>query len=54
MTVPAPVSLGMGEVQLEPLSEAHTDALAQASADGDIGALTYTSAPQATAASALA
>lgn len=44
----SPVVLQAGGVRLEPLSYAHIDGLIVASADGDIGALNFTTAPSAT------
>lgn len=41
----APSNLQLGDVRLEPLTSAHAEALAAASADGEIGALPYTNAP---------
>lgn len=46
MSAAAPVILQRGDVRLEPLGQQHADALAAASADGDIWKLNFTSAPQ--------
>jgi N-acetyltransferase len=43
---PAPVHLKGKHVRLEPLMEAHADALAEASADGELWKLWYTTVPE--------
>lgn len=45
--LPAVTLSGHG-VRLEPLSPSHVDGLVEASADGDLGALNYTTTPHAT------
>jgi len=45
MSWPAPITLSGTHVRLEPLSQAHADDLAGASADGNLSSLWYTSVP---------
>ncbi|MTI42098.1 RimJ/RimL family protein N-acetyltransferase [Roseibium hamelinense] len=45
MTWPAPITLSGTHVQLEPLSQTHAADLSEASADGNLSALWYTSVP---------
>ena len=45
----APITLAGHGIRLEPLSLEHVDGLVAASADGDLGALNYTSVPDANA-----
>lgn len=47
MNTSSPTSLQFGDVTLELLTDAHAAGLAEASADGGIGALPYTNAPEA-------
>lgn len=46
MIAPSPVTLEGGGIRLEPMTDAHADALAAAAADGELWNLWYTSVPK--------